>query len=201
VLLVIEKIMKNRQQGFIVPLIIAIIALLAIISSGFYVYTNKKSASVPVPKKEIATSTPKVVTNVATTTTPATTSTTPIVQVSNTSGILTPKATFIEMQTKFDATKTFDEALSVSIEYATKERASFFRSQSAQLTEDMKTLLFPSLKSVMPPMSTITITSENITGDNAVLSLKNNNNAKETGTVTLKKESGIWKVEIVVWKQ
>ena len=91
--------------------------------------------------------------------------------------------------------------MAVSIEYTTEERASLLRNQSTKVDEYTKTQLFPSLKSMMPPISSITITGESIVGNTATLSLKNNNDSKTTGTVTLKKESGLWKIEREAWKQ
>jgi hypothetical protein len=197
--------MKNKQKGFVIPLIIAIIAILGI-GGGVYVYTNKKVVTPPVTNvPEVVSTTPAPIIKdepktVATTTTTAQ-KTNPIVQVSNTANILTPSQTFIELQTKFDAAKTFDEVMAITIKYATNERVAFYNSQMAQVTEEMKIQSFPMMKSVAPTMSVTTIVSENITGDIATLSLKNNSNPKETGTVTLKKEAGIWKIEKISWKQ
>lgn len=209
--------MKNLQKGFVTPLIIAIIALLAV-GGGAYIYVNKKPATISpinIPKTTENVSATTTLSNsvvIATTTNKsATTTKTPTVnkvslpvQGSNIIGSLTPKETFIKFRTEFDATKTFDEALAVSIKYATKEKATFFRNQSAQVTEAMKAQLFPSLKSMMPPISTIVIISENITGNTATLSLKTNGTSgivtTQTGTVTLEKESDTWKIKEELWK-
>ncbi|MEI6191245.1 MAG: hypothetical protein WCP24_02670 [bacterium] len=68
--------MKNKEKGFVIPLIIAIIALLAI-GGGVYVYTNKKTVNPPVvnvPKvvntvpAPIVKDEPKAVTTTTTTT-------------------------------------------------------------------------------------------------------------------------------------
>jgi hypothetical protein len=203
--------MKNKQKGFVIPLIIAIIAILGI-GGGVYVYTNKKVVNPPVTNvSEVVGTTPAPIIKdepkaVATTSTTVQ-KTNPVAQVSNTTNVSIPKETFIKFRTEFDATKTFDEAFAVTIKYSTKEKSDFYKSQQSQVTEDMKTQLFPSLKSMMPPMSTITIVNENITGDIALLSLKTNIPPKtalvsssQTGTVTLKKESGVWKIEGESWK-
>lgn len=197
------------NKGFSLLILLAIIAVLAVAGGGVYLAIKQKgqvdlkpetnSQQLPTDnletsQKEIPQSNTEVKVD-----TSITTKTNPAVQVNNTV-VLGSKETFIKFRTKFDSAKTFDEALAVSIEYATQDRATFFRNQSAQVTEDMKTQLFPSLKSMIPPISSVTIVNENIVGNTATLSLKNNNDAKTTGTVTLKKESGVWKIEGEAWK-
>ncbi|MGB8816256.1 MAG: hypothetical protein WCC74_03455 [Minisyncoccia bacterium] len=48
--------MKNKQKGFVIPLLIGIIAVL-IIGGGVYIYTNKKVAETPVAVQNTATTT------------------------------------------------------------------------------------------------------------------------------------------------
>ncbi len=202
--------MKNKQNGFMISVIIIIIALLGI-GGGVYVYTNKKVVNPPVTNiPEVVSTTPAPIIKdepkaVATTSTTVQ-KTNPITQVSK-ANVSVPRETFIKFRTEFDATKTFDEAFAVTIKYSTKEKSDFYKSQQSQVTDDMKAQLFPSLKLMMPSMSTITIVNENITGDIALLSLKTNIssqtapiNSSQIGTVTLKKESGIWKIEGESWK-
>lgn len=76
--------MKNLQKGSVIPLIIAIIALLCI-GGGAYVYVNKKSVNTPVqetPKVVESTSTPvvKVESKVVATTTTKSTTQAPIIK-------------------------------------------------------------------------------------------------------------------------
>ena len=130
---------------------------------------------------------------------PTTAKVSPIAQISSTI-VLGPKETFIKFRTEFDSTKTFDEALAVSIQYATQDRAIFFRNQSTQVTEEMKVQLFPGLKSMIPTINSVSIVSENTIGNISTLTLKNNNDVNTTGTVTLKKESGVWKIEGEAWR-
>lgn len=190
--------MKNLQKGFGVMVVLIIIALLAVAGEGVYLAVKQKGKISPTPE----TTTPSLQTENQTTSQKVTS--TPnsgvAVNTSNTTNVsLTPKETFIKFRKKFDLTKTFDEAFAVSVEYATAERASFFKSQLAQVTEEIKTQLFPTLKSVIPQISSVTIVSENITGNIATLQLKNINDIKATGTATLKKESGLWKIESEAW--
>jgi hypothetical protein len=173
----------TKQNGFIGILAVVLIALFAGIGGYLIVTKNKKTETTPLSSSKIPT-----------------TESTPLAQVSNTTGVLTPTATFIKFRTEFDATTTFDAALATSIRYATKAKAASFSSQSLQVTPEMKASLFPSLKLMVPPISAVTVVSENINGDTATLSLKNNTNPKETGTVTLQKESGVWKIEGENWK-
>ena len=48
--------MKNLQRGFVIPLIITVIALL-LISGGIYFYTNKKTINTPVQETSKTTET------------------------------------------------------------------------------------------------------------------------------------------------
>jgi len=79
--------MKNKEKGFVIPLIIAIIALLAI-GGGVYVYTNKKTVTPPVvniPKvvntvpAPIIKDEPKTVATTSTTTTVVKPKTAPVI--------------------------------------------------------------------------------------------------------------------------
>lgn len=64
--------------------------------------------------------------------------------------------------------------------------------------EKDKPMMFGILKSFSP--KTVQILSEKIDGEKAVLTVSGDPKEKETGTVSLLRENGLWKIEKESWK-
>ena len=195
--------MKNKQKGS-AGLIALVVVILLLIGGALYFYQSKKVEAPVAQTQGVDQNQQAVSQNENTAVVPKDEVKVPVEDKTNnvapTSSASTPTEIFTEFRKKFDAAKTFDEALAINLDYVTKNKVSEFKNQLTQVSAEMKAQLFPTIKLMIPPLSSVTIVSEKITGDTATLSLKNNSDSKLVGTVTLKKESGVWKIEGEAWK-
>jgi hypothetical protein len=111
--------------------------------------------------------------------------------------ISTPREIYIKLRTEFDAAKNFDEALAVTIKYSTSKDAAMYTEQARLTSDEVKLQMYPSLKAMIPLLSTIKIVGENISGNIATLSVTS---GSKVGVVTLEKEGGVWKMKSESWK-
>ena len=194
--------MKTSQQGFI-PVLIAIIAVLVIGGGAAYYKATTKQKVTTETTADVQTSRP---TPPSPTPTPTPTPTPPVAAQGTIAG--SAKAAYLAMKPDLDSAKSFDEYLTIGLKYASQAKIAQLNTGRAQIDampQATKDSLFAAVKALGPSVSHMKNISESINGDTATLNITTDITSTVTGrnmigTVTMKKESGVWKLELESWK-
>ena len=203
--------MKNTKKGFVVPLVLAIIAVLAI-GGGVYVYRKNLSKEVnkapivnlPVsnPETVVATTTVKVVSVQQIKSVPAKTSVSSAT-VSKVS--ISPLSIYMQMTKEVSSASTYEQLLAITRKYGSSEavQASTMSLSGITPTVQQKTVAMNLMKSVIPSVDKIVSSQEKINGVQADVNLVVRNSKGGTSNVDVKfvKESGVWKYDMSIWAQ
>lgn len=202
----------DKQKGFVS--IIGIIALVVIVlatGGGIYYTTSKKSQKIneqPQPAQE-ATRSQEI--------TPSSTLNLPSLNVVGASpetgkpvvkeavavnNISNPIGAYKQMKSDFDAVKTYQEFVALSLKYGSKAQVDKINKNQAQLdsmSSEFKQSLVDMLAKGSPVLSQITVIVPKITGNIAILTMKSAKPTATKGTAKLVLENGVWKLDSESW--
>jgi len=115
-----------------------------------------------------------------------------------------PTDIFLASNQEMNDAENFDQMMAVGVRYATKASLEEFNQQTdamAQITTEQKQMLYAFAKAMLVNNENIDVAGiqETIVGDTATVIAKTKD-GKNTGTITLKKEDGVWRLEQSSWK-
>lgn len=197
--------MKTSQQGFI-PILIAIIAVLIIGGGAVYYKATTKQKVTTETTADVQTSRPAPPAQAPTQTPPSPPA--PSVAAQGTVVAGSAKAAYLAMKPDLDSATSFDEYLTIGMKYASRAKIAQLNAGKAQIDampQATKNSLFAAVKALGPSVSHMKNISESINGDTATLNITTDitstvTGRNTTGTVTMKKENGVWKLEVESWK-
>lgn len=189
-----NKIMNDQKQGF-APIILVILAALAIAGGTAYFIATRPVARPKTESREDKT-TPSSSTQSqkeeAQSPPPTGTGSTPSGGIEAELAGLRPKEVYMRMAKEADSAKTYDEFMAISMKYADKASQEQYRQDAAKITQAGKETVFKFFQLLNPKSNQIRTIEENIQGNEASLTILTND-PKFKGSSTMAKENGVWK--------
>lgn len=200
--------MKNNNQGFISVLIL-IVFIAAAVAGGatYYIYTNKKSSTIPKStitdtpqkniEKNISISSPS---SAMPTTTPLKIKEFDVSANANTKASLQelgPKDAYLFIKNEISKMKDYNELVSIQLKIGVISKKEY--DEAMQVTPDVKKFIFNTLKSTpFPDKDKIEIIGQN--ANTAILNAISTAGRVMIGEITMNFKNGIWNIGKESWK-